>query len=58
MGASRVYSRAERAFIPEHHFASELFAAVREALSNMYLHTAVLNITVLQLVTEFWDAKK
>jgi hypothetical protein len=33
-GAIMVYSRAERVFILEHHFASKPFAAVREASSN------------------------
>jgi hypothetical protein len=49
-----VYSRAERVFIHEHHFASKSFAAVREAFSNAYLDKEVLNkTTVHRLVTQF-----
>jgi hypothetical protein len=56
MGASRMYSRAECAFVLEHYFTSELFAAVREAFSNVYPHKEVLNIIIHQHVTKFWDA--
>jgi hypothetical protein len=35
-GVNKVYSRAARAFILEHYFATKLSAAVREAFSNAY----------------------
>jgi hypothetical protein len=34
--ANIIYSRAERVFIVEYYFASKSFAAVREALNNVY----------------------
>jgi hypothetical protein len=40
-----MYSRAERVFILEHHFTSELFAAVYEAFSNAYPDKEVLHKT-------------
>jgi hypothetical protein len=54
--ANMVYSRAERVFIIEHHFASKSFAAVREAFSNAYPDKEVPNkTTVYRLVTKFRD---
>jgi hypothetical protein len=53
-GANMVYSRAERVFILEHHFASKSFAAVREAFSNAYRDKKVSNKTTIhRLVTKF-----
>jgi hypothetical protein len=46
-GANMVYSRAERVFILEHHFASKSFADVREAFSNAYPDKEVPNKTTL-----------
>jgi hypothetical protein len=41
-------------FIPEHYFALKSFAAVREALSNVYPDNEVPNKTTMQrLVTKF-----
>jgi hypothetical protein len=56
-GASGVYPRAEHAFVLDHYFTSELFAAVHEAFSNVFPHKEVLNITIHQLVTKFWSAR-
>jgi hypothetical protein len=51
-----MYSRAERVFILEHHFASKSFAAVREAFSNAYPDKEVPNkTTIRRLVTSFRD---
>jgi hypothetical protein len=48
-----VYSRV---FILKHHFASKLFAAVREAFSNAYPDKHVPNKSIVhRLVTKFWD---
>jgi hypothetical protein len=40
-----VYSRKERVLILEHYLASKSFAAVREALTNVYPDKKVLNET-------------
>jgi hypothetical protein len=50
------YSRAERAFILEHYFASKSFAAVSGAFSNAYRNKEVPNKTTIhRLVTIFRD---
>jgi hypothetical protein len=49
-----VYSRAEREFILEKHFAIFSLAAVRVAFSNAYSGKEVLNETTIhRLVTKF-----
>jgi hypothetical protein len=55
--ANMVYSRAERVFILQHHFASKSFAAVREAFSCTHPDKEVSNKTAIhRLVTKFRDA--
>jgi hypothetical protein len=55
-GANVVYSRAERVFILEYHFALKSFAAVREAYSNAYPDKEVRNKTTIhRLVIKFRD---
>jgi hypothetical protein len=50
------YSRAERVFILEHHFASISFAAVSESFSNAYPDKELPNkTTIYRLVTKFRD---
>jgi hypothetical protein len=52
----QVYSRAERVFILENYFTSKLFAAVREAFSDVYPDKEVPNKTKIhRLVTKFRD---
>lgn len=41
-GGIRAYSREKRVSVLEHHFALELFAAVRETFSNLYFDTCHL----------------
>jgi hypothetical protein len=50
------YSRAERVFILEHHFARKSFAALREAFRNSYPDKEVPNKTTMhRLVTEYQE---
>jgi hypothetical protein len=51
-----MYSQADRVFIAEHYFASKSFAAVSEALSNVYHDKEVPDKTKIhRLVTTHWD---
>jgi hypothetical protein len=48
--------RAQRVFILEQHFASEMFTAVREAFSKVYPDKEVLTKTTIhRMVTKFRD---
>jgi hypothetical protein len=46
-GANTVYSRAERAFVLEHYFASKSFAAFCEVFSSAYPDKEVMNETTV-----------